>query len=356
MLITSSIVTITHIPEAAFEEGGEANGRALAYIAHEQLGNAFGTVYDVSTIFILWFAGASALAGLLNIVPRYLPRYGMAPDWARATRPLVLIFVTICFIVTIAFQADVDAQAGAYATGVLAVITSATIAVTLAARRSKQRKATIAFGVISGIFIFTTAVNIIERPEGLGIAVIFIAIIITMSLISRVFRATELRVSEVVLDETAEEFLREAAASGGLRIIANHPDERDTREYLVKLREQRADHHIPGGSPVLFLEVSISDASEFAPTLEVQGERVGEYRVLQAKSASVPNAIAAFALYARDRIGVIPHVYFGWTEGNPIKYLARFILFGEGDIAPVTHEILRKAEPDRERRPAIHVG
>ncbi|HYI14856.1 MAG TPA: hypothetical protein VEX37_05675 [Thermomicrobiales bacterium] len=356
MLILSSIVTITHIPEEAFEEGGEANGRALAYVAHEQLGDLFGTAYDISTILILWFAGASALAGLLNIVPRYLPRYGMAPDWARATRPLVLIYIFICFVVTVAFRADVDAQAGAYATGVLAVITSATIAVTLAARRAQQRRATIAFGVIALIFIFTTAVNIIERPEGLGIAIIFIIAIITMSLVSRVFRATELRVSEVVLDETAEALLREAAASGSLRIIANHPDERDTREYLVKLREQRADHHIPGGSPVLFLEVSISDASEFAPTLDIRGERIGDYLVLQASAASVPNAIAAFALYARDRIGVIPHVYFGWTEGNPIKYLARFILFGEGDIAPVTHEILRKAEPDRERRPAIHVG
>jgi hypothetical protein len=356
MLISSSLVTITHIPESAFEEGGEANGRALAFIAHEQLGDLFGSVYDVSTILILWFAGASAMAGLLNIVPRYLPRYGMAPDWARATRPLVLILITICFAVTLAFKADVDAQAGAYATGVLAVITSATIAVTLAARSAGQRQATFFFGVIALIFIFTTAVNVIERPEGLGIAIIFIATIVGTSLVSRVFRATELRVNEVVLDETAEKLLVEAAQSGSIRIIANHPDERDTREYLLKLREQREDHHIPGGSPVLFFEVSIADASEFAPALEIRGEHIGEYRVLQARAASVPNAIAAFALYARDRLGVIPHVYFGWTEGNPIKYLARFVLFGEGDIAPVTHEILRKAEPDRERRPAIHVG
>ncbi|HEX5164710.1 MAG TPA: hypothetical protein VFV93_04880, partial [Thermomicrobiales bacterium] len=356
MLISSSLVTITHIPEEAFEEGGEANGRALAFIAHEQLGDLFGSVYDVSTILILWFAGASAMAGLLNIVPRYLPRYGMAPDWARATRPLVLILMSICFAVTLAFRADVDAQAGAYATGVLAVITSATIAVTLAARSAGQRNATLFFGVIALIFIFTTAVNVIERPEGLGIAIIFIVAIVGTSLVSRVFRATELRVNEVVLDETAEKLLAEAAQSGSVRIIANHPDERDTREYLLKLREQREDHHIPGGSPVLFFEVSIADASEFAPALEIRGEHIGEYRVLQARAASVPNAIAAFALYARDRLGVIPHVYFGWTEGNPIKYLARFVLFGEGDIAPVTHEILRKAEPDRERRPAIHVG
>jgi hypothetical protein len=355
-LIASSFVTTVLIPHEEFKEGGEANGRALAYLAHEYLGSGFGTVYDVSTICILWFAGASAMAGLLNIVPRYLPRYGMAPDWARATRPLVLVFTLIAIAVTLWFRADVDAQGGAYATGVLVLMSSAAVAMALAMRREGHGKAFVVFAIITAVFVYTTGVNVVERPDGIRIASFFIVAIVVTSLISRVFRSTELRVSEVVLDETAERLLAEASDAGSLLIIANHPDERDAREYLLKLREQREDHHIPLGSPVLFFEVAIADASEFAPVLEVRGEEIGGYRVLTARAASVPNAIAAFTLYARDRVGVIPDVYFGWTEGNPMKYLMRFILFGEGDIAPVTHEILRRAEHDRERRPVIHVG
>jgi hypothetical protein len=356
LLIASSLVTTFLIPHAAFEEGGEANGRALAYLAHERLGNAFGTVYDVSTILILWFAGASAMAGLLNIVPRYLPRYGMAPDWARAARPLALIFTAIGFIVTILFKADVDAQAGAYATGVLAVITSATIAVTLDARRKKQGRAMLWFGLVAAIFIYTTTVTIVGDIEGLQIASIFIAAIIATSLTSRAARSMELRAVEVVLNPTAAELVDEAARGGPLRIIANHPDDRTRREYLLKEREEREASHIPPGDPVLFLEVTISDASEFEQPIYVHGHKIGKYAVLRTEAPSVPNAIAAILLALRDRTGKQPHIYFGWVEGNPMKYLARFILFGEGDVAPVTREILRRAEPNRKRRPAIHVG
>jgi hypothetical protein len=280
----------------------------------------------------------------------------MAPDWARAARPLVLIVTAVCFAVTLFFRADVDSQAGAYATGVLAVITSATIAVTLDAHRKKQLVPTLWFGLVALTFIYTTAVTIVGDIHGLRIASVFIGAIVIVSLVSRAARSTELRVTEVAFDSEAEAMLQEAARDGVIRIIANNPDGRSRREYLLKEREEREASHIPHGDPVLFLEVTVSDASEFAPSLCVEGYRIGTYHVLRTHGASVPNAIAAVLLAIRDRTHKQPHIYFGWKEGNPLKYLARFILFGEGDVAPVTHEILRRAEPNAKFRPAIHVG
>nr|WP_246097839.1 amino acid transporter [Rhodococcus spelaei] len=354
-LIVTSFITTVLIPAPQFESGGEANGRALAYLAHNYLGNAFGTVYDVSTIAILWFAGASAMAGLLNLVPRYLPRFGMAPDWARAVRPLVLVFAVIAFGITWYFDADVDAQGAAYATGVLVLITSAAVAVTLSARRRGERRKLVGFGVVAVIFLYTTVVNVFERPEGVQVAALFILAILVVSFASRFRRAFELRAEAVSYDETAMKFIEEAAL-GTIRIVTHDVDRRDSDEYRQKASEQRSESHIPGDEPILFLEVNVKDSSEFATKLRVHGRQRDEHRILWVNSAVIPNSIAAILLDIRDRTGTIPHVYFEWTEGNPVTNLLRFLFIGQGEVAPVTREVLRRAEPDVSRRPHVHVG
>jgi hypothetical protein len=353
LLVTSSVVTTLLVPAAEFQPGGSAYGRALAYIAHEHMGAVFGTFYDFSTVSILWFAGASAMVGLLNLVPRYLPRYGMAPEWAKANRPLVLIFTMITAVVSMLFNADVNSQGGAYATGVLVLMGSAALAVTLARQRAGQMF--YGYLLLTLIFGYTTLVNIVERPEGIKIASIFIVTIIVMSMTSRVLRSTELRVHGVDPDPAARQFIH-AAADTPVRIIANRPDAGDVEEYAHKLREARESHHLPPDERVLFVEVRPGDASQFSDTLKVTGVEVGGHRVLRCVSPAIPNAIAALLLYCRDETGKIPHAYFGWTEGNPIAYLLKFLAFGEGDTAPVTREVLRQAEPNPMRRPRIHVG
>jgi hypothetical protein len=75
-----------------------------------------------------------------------------------------------------------------------------------------------------------------------------------------------------------------------------------------------------------------------------------------ASSTAVPTSIAAICLAMRDELGLIPHVYFDWTEGSPLIHFPRSILWGSGEVAPVTREILRRAEPDRSRRPHVRAG
>jgi hypothetical protein len=353
-LLTSSVATTLLIPAAEFRPGGEANGRALAYLAHRYLGNVFGTVYDLSTIAILWFAGASAMAGLLNLVPRYLPRYGMAPEWARAVRPLVLVFTAVAFVITVIFRADVNAQGGAYATGVLVLMTSAAVAVTLSVRRRRRYRAAVAFGGITLVFVYATLANMVERPEGVKIASAFIAGIVLVSFASRVLRSFELRAAVVEFDDAARRWLTEI--DGPIRIIANEPDARDEREYAEKELQVRRAAHLPRDEPVLFLEVTVTDPSEFENDLCVQGEERFGHRILRVQSSNVANTIAAVLLAIRDLTGKVPHVYFEWTEGNPLWQLLRFLFVGVGEVAPLAREVLREAEPDPARRPVVHVA
>ena len=354
-LLTSSFVTTVLIEPAEFAKGGRANGRALAFLAHEFLGSGFGTAYDLSTILILWFAGASAMAGLLNIVPRYLPRYGMAPDWTRATRPLVLVYVAIAFLVTALFRADVDAQGGAYATGVLVLMSSGSLAVTISAFKKGRKTAGFAFGLITLVFFYTTIVNVIERTDGIKIASFFILAIVVTSLFSRISRTTELRAEKITFDDEAKRFLAEAECST-LRILANDPERMDAAEYRDKEAEERERNLLPLSDPVLFLEVNILDPSEFSGNLMVRGAEVDGYHVLRVEASAVPNAIAAILLKIRDMTGIVPHIYMDWSENRPLVNAIRYLISGEGDIAPVTHEILRHVEKDVARRPTVHVG
>jgi hypothetical protein len=355
-LVATSFITTVLIPEKEFEPGGAANGRALAYLAHEYLGNGFGTVYDVSSILILWFAGASAMAGLINIVPRYLPAYGMAPEWGRAVRPVVLVYTVISVGITIAFGADVNAQAGAYATGILAMMVSGAVAVTISAVRRRQRGASIAFTVLTLILGYALGANVVEKPDGIAISAAFIAGIVVVSLISRVTRTTELRVEEIEFDEVARRYVTDNLADGRLDIVANKRQAGDVAEYEAKEYEQRELNPVPGASDVLFLEVDVVDPSEFANVLRVRGVEVGGHRILRAESPAVPNAIAAILLALRDATGVRPQCHFEWSEGNPLGHLFRYLILGQGDTPPVVREIIRQHEKDPAQRPGIHVG
>ncbi|UWZ83428.1 APC family permease [Occallatibacter riparius] len=351
-LIATSFVTTVLIPAKEFEDGGQANGRALAYLAHQYMGSAFGTVYDISTILILAFAGASAMAGLLNLIPRYLPRFGMAPEWARASRPLVLVFMGVAFVVTWAFRANVDAQGGAYATGVLVLITSAACAVTMSAWRTRAKWF---YLLVALIFVYTTLMNIRERPEGLKISLMFIGAILLVGFASRALRSTELRITGVELDATAEEIIR-SAGNLSVRVIPMKPRQADAKELDRLDRIVRKVHGLPEHAKIVFLEVERTDASEFSDHLKVVGARCDHHCILSTRSPIVANSIAAFLIHVEQMTECVPHIYFKWKEGNPVANIFRFLFLGEGDTAPLTHEVLRKAVSEIGRRPIVHVS
>ena len=355
-LVVSSIVTTLLIPAPYFQEGGQANGRALAYLAHTNLGPIFGTIYDFSTILILWFAGASAIAGLLSLVPKYLPRYGMAPSWSAAIRPLVVFFTSVAFGVTIMFKADVDAQAAAYATGVLVLITSAAIAATITVWRSIPAWR-VFYVVISFIFVYTSFANMSERPEGVHIALFFIAAILVASVLSRAIRSTELRIENVYFDDKAMQFINFALDNhwGAIRLLPHRFGMKDFKQKEARSRQVHSIQKEEGD--FIFLEVELSDSSEFFDELlEVTGYEENGYKVMRCNSLAIPNAIAAILLEIRNRTGQVPHVYFSWSEGHPISHTLKYIFLGEGDSASITREILRGVEIDDKRRPLVHVG
>jgi hypothetical protein len=249
----------------------------------------------------------------------------------------------------------VDAQGGAYATGVLVLMTSAAVAVTLSARRRKQRKRTVGFGVIAVVFTYTTIANIFERPEGIRIAGIFILGIIVISLLSRIRRSFELHATRVHLDQEALQFMS-ANLEGPIALIAHEPLRISAEAYQDKLRSAIEVSHLPLEHEALFLEVIVDDSSDFETELRVRGVTRHGYRILEVHGPVVPNTIASVLIHIRDVTGLMPHIYFRWTEGNPVTNLLRFLFLGEGEIAPVTREVLREAVPDVTQRPWVHVG
>jgi len=198
--------------------------------------------------------------------------------------------------------------------------------------------------------------NIRERPEGLKISCIFIATIMFVSFISRATRSTELRITGVDLSKDARAFI-EGTGGHPLRVISRRPKENTNSEDLDKIEALVREYHgLPDHVPIVFFEVERTDASEFNQRLHVEGKRVGNHCVLHARSPMVSNSIAALLINIEQLTGRIPHIYFKWKEGNPVANIFAFLFLGEGDAAPLTHEVLRKAVPDVAHRPVVHVS
>src|SRR5262245_3690632 len=380
-LIGSSVVVaclippahLTKVDAAGMERPGitdqdlKAKDRALAYLAHAEnpdgkllpfFGEWFGTIYDISTVVILWFAGASAMAGLLNLVPQYLPRYGMAPEWARATRPLVLLFTVINLVVTLIFKANVEAQSAAYATGVLVLITSACVAsvIDLWQRREGPwyRRLSWPFLFITLVFVYTTIANVYEKPDGIKIATFFILAILVTSFWSRWARSRELRFAGFRIPDPATQLMWDTIRHLELTVLVPHRPGR--RSLANKEAQIRREHRIPRDLMIVFVQVELADASEFVnePLMRITQED-GRYVLKITGASSIAHTLAALAL-EMSKVGRPAEVHFGWTDDSPVSGTLGFLLFGEGNIPWMVRELIRRAEPDASKSQAIIIA
>jgi len=344
-----------------------AADRALAYLAHGEgtekvasfFGSTFGTIYDLVTVVILWFAGASAMAGLLNLVPQYLPRYGMAPEWARAMRPLVILFTAINLVVTWIFDASVKAQSDAYATGVLALMTSAGVATMIDRWRTRAelpwfRRVPWAYGFITSVFLYTFLDVVIGKPAGIKIASFFIVSILVTSLVSRAARARELRFAGFNIPDVTSRLLWDTIKHLGLSMLVPHrPGRRSLESKEATIREE---HRIPPDVMVVFVQVELADPSEFAPVPELTViQEEGRYVVRVRNAASIAHTLAAVAL-EMAKAGKPPTIHFGWTEESPVSGTLGFLLFGEGNVPWEVRELIQKAQPEPAKRPKVMIA
>jgi hypothetical protein len=349
MLILSSLVTTLLIAPADYREGGKASGRAIAFLAHRYVGPAFGTVYDMSTILILSLAGASAMAGLLHLIPRYLPRFGMAPRWAALSRPLILVLFAIDIIITLIFRASVEAQSGAYATGVLVLILSAAFAATLALWRERSWGLAFYMGFLLLVFAYTLADNCLERPDGLIIGTVFTLLLILTCGLSRSIRSVEFRIPEGYFTDVESWRIGPELRGKKVHLV---PIASSSAEARRKKRDEIARHYGVHG-PFLFLHVNLLDnRSEFSSPLEVSLRKEGDDYVGEVFGAvAIANAIA----YVSEVIDPIS-IFIGLTRRNLMAQAIRYLLFGEGETGLIVYTILLRYwdwTPEQDVRPLI---
>jgi hypothetical protein len=351
LLLLSSFVTTLLLTPADYETGGKASGRAIAFLAHKYLGSGFGTVYDASTILILWFAGASAMAGLLHLIPRYMPRLGMAPHWVAHARPLVLVLLAIDIAVTVIFKADVEAQGGAYATGVLALMFSAAVAASISLRREGSTGMSWYCSAVALVFGYTLIENVKERPDGIIIASIFIAIIVVLSAISRSLRSVELRVSGFKFDSPESAHLWDEISGKKVNLVPVRSDEPGARNRkAIEIRT-----HYRNEAPIAFCHVALLDnRSEFLAPLRIAVEREGESFVIRVSQAT---AVANTIAYLSEMLDPVS-LFLGLTRLNLVHQALRFLLVGEGETGLMVYAILLKYwawTPEDDVRPYIYL-
>jgi hypothetical protein len=371
LLLGSALLVTTVIPAEELGPQGHAANRALAYLAHggrmrnglgaqsmcPLFGAGFGTVYDAATILILCLAGASVTIGLRDLVPPYLHRLGMEMRWAHAVGAILYIFNAVKLVVTLVFHADVNAQRGAYATSVLVLLSSASIACVIdrwPGRSNRRDRRPWAMVLTAAVFSTIALSVMLRNPAGLIIALASIGCILALSIVSRLVRTSELRFQGFRFADSQSRFLWESLKVLEFPVLVPHRP--GGRELEAKEMEIRKRHRLTEDVPIVFVEGHLGDPSDFSHEPLIAVERKGERFVIRADAcASIPHALAAIALEL-SQVGKPPEIHFGWSDESPLRANASFVLFGEGNVPWMVRELIRHAEPRADRRPQVIIG
>ncbi|HJT33021.1 MAG TPA: hypothetical protein VJ783_13350 [Pirellulales bacterium] len=372
--VTASVTVCTLLlPENAFGDGGAAEHRALAYLAHggeladgrsstvlgSWFGGKFGTLYDTSAVLILCLAGASSLVALRDSVPTFLHRAGMELEWAHRHGLLVHLFNAIILVVTVVFHASVSAQQWAYATSVLALLAGASLAalVDLSRRWRASRWRPIVsgpFALCVAFFVTMELVTLLQNRSGLVIALCFVASILASSSFSRWMRSTELRFRGFSFaDDATRRRWQEIVAMEFQVLVPHRPGQFSLAEKNADVRRK---HRLGEGTYLVFIEVFLGDPSDFQHQPLMRIEHEGGLEVIRvARAVSVSHVIAAIGLEF-SRVGTPPEIIFGWSHEAPLAANLNFLLWGEGNVPWMVQHLVRRAQPEPARRPRIVVG
>ena len=276
-----------------------------------------------------------------------------------------MAFAGINMLVTVYFKANVEDQRGAYATGVLVMIACAAVVTVLDKQRSYRQSADRGWGIlhavnmafyslIAVVFVVTMFAVALRSGSGLGISICFIAAILAMSILSRAWRADELRTIGFEFKDAESKFMWDNLRSSDFPILVPFRPGRDT--HADKEQQIRAQHQLAPDADLVFLEICVGDPSDFFQKLMIEIVRDNNRYVIKVTNCvSVAHAVAAIALEL-SRFSKPPGVHFGWPEHDMLSAAWAYLAFGEGNIAWKVRELIHRAEKDSAKRPRVIVG
>lgn len=373
LLLASTLVTTVLVPADALTTDGRAANRALAYLAHGQplavdpldvcplAGPWLGAAYDLAAVAVLTLSGIVVMVGMRHLIPPYLYRLGMDWKWSQRWGVVAMLFGAVKVGVTYAYDADPEAQRGAYLTGVLSVFTAASLAAVLDVwKRRRGRHALVRVSPVYGtcLLVFAASLGVVvwAQPGGLKLSLWFVGLTLLVSVVTRFFRTTELRFRGFEYADVESHRLWQEVVTQDFPVIVPVRSMDMGGNVVEKEAEMRRFHRLPPEMPILFLQAELADASDFyhVPLLRVAREN-GRVVAHVSRCASIPHVIAAAALDAA-KCGVVPELHFGWSAENPLTANLHFVLFGHGNVPWMVFELIRAADFPADRKPRVLVG